>query len=119
MDFDRCDKNFQLSCLHLQDLLSVLIEGPERTPYQDGLFAFDVYLPQQYPSSPPSVHYVSYSPRLNPNLYEMGRVCVSLLGTWSGKGSEKWTKDSTLLQVLLSIQGKENRDVMNLLLYSL
>ncbi len=43
--------------------------------------------------------------RLNPNLYEDGKVCVSLLGTWSGKGTEKWSQDSNLLQILISIQG--------------
>ena len=42
---------------------------------------------------------------LNPNLYEEGKVCVSLLGTWSGKGTETWTPDSNLLQLLVSIQG--------------
>ena len=45
------------------------------------------------------------SERLNPNLYEEGKVCVSLLGTWSGKGSEVWGPGSNLLQVLVSIQG--------------
>ena len=39
------------------------------------------------------------------NLYNNGRVCLSLLGTWRGDGSgEKWTSGSTLLQVLTSIQ---------------
>lgn len=42
--------------------------------------------------------------RINPNLYEEGKVCVSLLGTWSGKGSETWGTHSNLLQVLISIQ---------------
>ena len=32
-------------------------------------------------------------------------MCVSLLGTWSGKGTETWTADSNLLQLLVSIQG--------------
>jgi ubiquitin-conjugating enzyme E2 O len=32
-------------------------------------------------------------------------VCVSLLGTWQGKGSETWSPESNLLQVLVSIQG--------------
>merc|ERR1711874_486932 len=41
----------------------------------------------------------------NPNLYEDGKVCVSLLGTWSGKGTETWTPNSNLLQLLVSIQG--------------
>ena len=56
--------------------------------------------------SPPKCQYYSYvTDRLNPNLYENGKVCVSLLGTWSGKGSEKWTTNSNMLQLLVSIQG--------------
>lgn len=69
----------------LKDLMSMLFTGPENTPYEDGVFAFDVQLPGDYPTSPPRFHYVSYSHRLNPNLYEDGKVCVSLLGTWMGK----------------------------------
>ena len=65
-----------------------MIVGPRHTPYEDGLFFFDVQLPADYPNSPPTLHYISYcSERLNPNLYEDGKVCVSLLGTWSGKVS--------------------------------
>ena len=44
--------------------------------------------------------------RINPNLYETGNVCLSLLGTWSGKeDSEEWTCNSNLLQLVVSIQG--------------
>ncbi len=89
-----------------QDLFSVMIRGPEKTPYEDGIFFFDIQLPPGYPSAPPLVHYVSFcTDRLNPNLYEEGKVCVSLLGTWSGKGTEVWTSSSSILQVLVSIQG--------------
>ncbi|XP_054155323.1 (E3-independent) E2 ubiquitin-conjugating enzyme-like isoform X2 [Oppia nitens] len=89
------------------DLLSVMIYGPNETPYEDGLFLFDIQLPANYPNVPPLVHYISYcSDRLNPNLYENGKVCVSLLGTWSGKGTEVWSPiTSNLLQVIVSIQG--------------
>uniref|UniRef100_A0A182LUL4 UBC core domain-containing protein n=1 Tax=Anopheles culicifacies TaxID=139723 RepID=A0A182LUL4_9DIPT len=88
------------------DLLSVMIEGPKKTPYEDGLFLFDIQLGLDYPRAPPLCHYISYcSDRLNPNLYEDGKVCVSLLGTWSGKGTEVWGPSSTLLQVIVSIQG--------------
>lgn len=39
-------------------------------------------------------------------MYVDGKVCVSLLGTWSGQGSENWDPtNSNLLQVLISIQG--------------
>ena len=69
-----------------QDLLSVMIKGPVNTPYEDGLFFFDVQLPANFPNSPPVFHYISFcNERLNPNLYEDGKVCVSLLGTWTGK----------------------------------
>merc|ERR1712020_588516 len=88
------------------DLYSVMIKGPEKTPYEDGLFFFDFQLPSDYPKVPPLVHYVSFiSDKLNPNLYEDGKVCVSLLGTWGGKGTETWTPNSNMLQLLVSIQG--------------
>ena len=88
------------------DLFSAMIHGPKNTPYEDGLFFFDFQLGPDYPSVPPLCHYVSYcSDRLNPNLYEEGKVCVSLLGTWTGRGTETWTSDSNLLQLLVSIQG--------------
>ena len=88
------------------DLYSVMIRGPSKTPYQDGLFFFDFQLSSDYPQTPPLCNYITYcSDKLNPNLYEDGKVCISLLGTWSGKGTEVWTQKSNLLQVIISIQG--------------
>ena len=88
------------------DLFSCLIVGAEETPYEQGLFIFDIKLPVHYPVEPPEVLYLSYaSGKLNPNLYEDGKICLSLLGTWSGKGTEVWSKDtSSLLQVFVSLQ---------------
>lgn len=75
-----------LYSLSPQDLFSALIKGPTRTPYEDGLFLFDIQLPNIYPAVPPLFRYLSQcSGRLNPNLYDNGKVCVSLLGTWIGK----------------------------------
>lgn len=82
-----------------------LITGPENTPYESGCYLFDIIFPTNYPENPPKVTFLTTgngSVRFNPNLYENGKVCLSLLGTWSG---EQWDKrTSTLLQVLLSIQ---------------
>ncbi|XP_020100643.1 putative ubiquitin-conjugating enzyme E2 38 isoform X4 [Ananas comosus] len=87
------------------DLLRAVIVGPSGTPYHDGLFFFDFRFPTDYPNSPPKVYYCSHGYRLNPNLYHCGKVCLSLLNTWTGSGCEKWSKSkSTILQVLLSIQ---------------
>ncbi|KAL9690801.1 hypothetical protein QQ045_011211 [Rhodiola kirilowii] len=88
------------------DLLRAVIVGAYGTPYQDGLFFFDFHLPSEYPSVPPSVHYHSGGWRINPNLYEEGKVCLSLLNTWTGKGNEVWDPvSSSILQVLVSLQG--------------
>lgn len=87
------------------DLLRAVIVGPAGTPYHDGLFVFDAVFPPSYPNDPPMVHYHSSGFRLNPNLYECGKVCLSLLNTWHGGRQEMWLPDkSTMLQVLVSIQ---------------
>nr|XP_043633084.1 putative ubiquitin-conjugating enzyme E2 38 [Erigeron canadensis] len=88
------------------DLLRAVIKGAEGTPYHDGLFFFDVCFPNTYPRDPPKVHYHSGGLSINPNLYSNGYVCLSLLNTWYGSKNEKWTPGvSTMLQVLVSIQG--------------
>ncbi|KAL7583279.1 hypothetical protein Lser_V15G45329 [Lactuca serriola] len=88
------------------DLLRAVIIGAEGTPYHDGLFFFDVFFPYKYPDVPPKVHYHSSGLIINPNLRYDGKVCLSLLNTWSGGKNEKWTPGvSTMLQVLVSIQG--------------
>ena len=44
--------------------------------------------------------------RVNPNLYEEGKVCLSILGTWAGDRNESWNPSrSSLLQAFVSIQG--------------
>ncbi|XWS67724.1 hypothetical protein CRYUN_Cryun04dG0030000 [Craigia yunnanensis] len=88
------------------DLLRAGIVGAYGTPYQDGLFFFDFHLPPEYPDVPPSAYYHSGGWRINPNLYEEGKVCLSLLNTWTGRGNEVWDpSSSSILQVLVSLQG--------------
>jgi ubiquitin-protein ligase len=89
------------------NLLKVLVTGVEGTPYSGGCFIFDVYCPPEYPRGPPKVMLATTghgSVRFNPNLYNNGKVCLSLLGTWEGEGGEAWTASSSLLQVFASIQ---------------
>ncbi|BGP43102.1 hypothetical protein JCM10449v2_007126 [Rhodotorula kratochvilovae] len=89
------------------DVLKCLIAGPEDSPYAGGLFEFDIFLPLQYPQVSPLCWLRTTGGgacRFNPNLYAEGKVCLSLLGTWSGAPEEMWQPGkSTLLQVLLSI----------------
>ncbi|KAF9921581.1 hypothetical protein BGZ65_010245, partial [Modicella reniformis] len=91
------------------DLIRVLIQGPDHTPYRNALFLFDFKLTSQFPSQPPIAFFHSWTGgvgRINPNLYEDGNVCLSLLNTWHGKDqTETWTPSSSILQLLISIQG--------------
>lgn len=86
------------------DFLRACIFGPDGTPYDSGAFVFDIFLPLGYPNVPPKFRLLTTGGgrvRFNPNLYNTGKVCLSLLGTWSGPS---WTSASTILQVLVSIQ---------------
>lgn len=90
------------------DLMRVLITGPDDTPYEGGCFVFDMGFPPSYPNIPPKMGLRTTGEgnvRFNPNLYQNGKVCLSLLGTWGGAQGEQWDRDSsTLLQVLVSVQ---------------
>jgi len=90
------------------NIFSFVITGPKDTPYHNGIYEFHAYFPDNYPNYEPKVLLDTTgnsSVRFNPNLYNCGKVCLSLLGTWSGQDGESWNKDtSTFLQVLISIQ---------------
>ena len=80
-----------------------MIVGPQSTPYFGGYFFFEIKFPSNYPSNSPSVKFLTTDGdvRFNPNLYANGKVCLSILGTWSGP---KWEPVMTMKSVLLSIQ---------------
>ena len=87
--------------------LKALIVGPptEQAPYQGGFYFFDITYPKNYPLSPPTVVFCTLGKhkevRFNPNLYSGGKVCLSLLGTWSGPG---WTSSHSIKDVLIVLQ---------------
>lgn len=90
------------------DVMKVLITGPADTPYANGCFELDVFFPADYPQSPMLINLETtghHTIRFNPNLYNDGKVCLSVLNTWHGRPEEKWNaQTSSFLQVLVSIQ---------------
>lgn len=79
-----------------------LIIGPSETPYFGGYYFFEFNYPYDYPFSPPKVKYMTNDgvTRYNPNLYKCGKVCVSILNTWSG---DKWSSCQTINSILLTL----------------
>lgn len=80
-----------------------MIIGPPDTPYAHCPLFFKFKLPADYPFSPPQVLIETSDgrTRFHPNLYVQGKVCLSILGTWSGP---KWSAVMTVSTVLSSIQ---------------
>ena len=61
------------------DWLKAMISGPSGTPYENGLFIFDIFLPDDYPHVPPKVNLQTTgygTVRFNPNLYNCGKVSI-------------------------------------------
>lgn len=79
------------------------IIGPKNTPYENGIYFFEFRFPDNYPFEPFKVKFFTNDgkTRMHPNFYACGKVCVSIIGTWSGPG---WTSCQTLSSVLLTIQ---------------
>lgn len=63
-----------LLCVCMPAVLQVrcVVTGPQDTPYEGGLFVFDVYFPPGYPNVPPLMVLETTGQgraRFNPNLY--------------------------------------------------
>ena len=85
-----------------------IISGPKNTPYEYGLFIFNMTIPMEFPAKPPiCILDNTGGVRFNPNLYDSGYVCSSILNTWRGLASESWTPElSTIFQIFMSIQSQ-------------
>ncbi|KAK8764278.1 hypothetical protein V5799_033116 [Amblyomma americanum] len=88
------------------DLTNVhaLVLGPVGTPYEGGFFHFLIKCPSDYPNSPPRARLMTTDSgrvRFGPNLYENGKVCLGLLGTWYGP---QWSSAHCIGSLLMSFK---------------
>ena len=86
------------------NVIKVMMIGTKNTPYENGFFFFSIRFPDNYPNSPVKVWYYTTHPsmRFNPNLYNNGKVCLSIINTWGR--TDNWTDKMTVKGVILSIQ---------------
>ena len=79
-----------------------LLFGPEDTPYAYCPLIFSVKIPADYPFNSPDVTIMSSDgvTRIHPNLYVGGKVCLSILGTYTGP---KWASMMNIGTVFKSI----------------
>jgi hypothetical protein len=58
------------------DVMKVMISGPKDTPYEGGLFEFDLFCPLNYPNEAPKMQFKTTgggAAHFNPNLYADGK----------------------------------------------
>jgi len=84
-------------------ILYILIIGPKDTPYEGGYYYFKIEYDESYPNKAPKCKFetINNKIRFNPNLYENGKICLSILGTWSGPG---WKPVMNTRSILLNFQ---------------
>jgi ubiquitin-protein ligase len=83
----------------------IMIIGPDDTPYESGFYMFDYTYNKNHPFEAPYVKYLTTdgNVRFNPNLYSNGKVCLSILGTWSGPAWEPTMSLRVVCEYLRSI----------------
>ncbi|KAI9637433.1 ubiquitin conjugating enzyme [Dioszegia hungarica] len=84
-----------------------LVQGPEGTPYEGGIFAAKLRFPSDYPLNPFKMTFDP--PLLHPNIYPNGDVCISILHAPGDDpmryetASERWSPVQSVRSVLLSV----------------
>ncbi|ROW02898.1 hypothetical protein VSDG_01696 [Cytospora chrysosperma] len=91
------------------DLLhwEAVIQGPEGTPFDGGVFPAELKFPADYPLSPPTMKFVG--DMWHPNVYPSGLVCISILHPAGDDpnhyehASERWSPIQSVEKILLSV----------------
>ena len=81
------------------------------SPYTYGFFLFKVLLHDEFPMSPPNVTFYPKDTtyRLHPNYYTSGKVCLSMINTWSGND---WSPSCSILSLINVLEERFNENAL-------
>lgn len=73
-----------------------VIQGPEGTPYEGGVYKIDIQIPADYPFAPPKMRFITKI--WHPNISsQTGAICLDIL-------KDQWSPALTIKSSLLSLQ---------------
>ena len=107
---EKGDVPFTVGLIDEADLFKweVLLEGPESTIYEGGIFRALLEFPQDYPNGPPRMTFTSRM--WHPNIFKNGTVCISILHppvldqtNLMERMDEKWRPVLGVREVVLSV----------------
>ncbi|KAK5038368.1 ubiquitin conjugating enzyme Ubc7/UbcP3 [Exophiala sideris] len=84
-----------------------LIQGPEGTPFEGGIFPAELKFPKDYPLNPPKMKF--FGEIWHPNVYTNGEVCISILHPPGDdpnhyeSASERWSPIQSVEKILISV----------------
>ncbi|ODV90735.1 hypothetical protein CANCADRAFT_110045 [Tortispora caseinolytica NRRL Y-17796] len=84
-----------------------IIQGPDGTPYEGGVFPAILKFPSDYPLNPPTMKFTT--PLFHPNVYQDGTVCISILHPPGDDphmyetAAERWSPIQSVEKILLSV----------------
>ncbi|KAI9887379.1 MAG: Ubiquitin-conjugating enzyme E2 7 [Watsoniomyces obsoletus] len=84
-----------------------LIQGPEGTPFEGGVFPATLSFPRDYPLAPPTMKFEC--DMWHPNVYQTGVVCISILHPPGDDpnhyehASERWSPIQSVEKILISV----------------
>ncbi|KAF8437793.1 ubiquitin-conjugating enzyme/RWD-like protein [Terfezia claveryi] len=84
-----------------------LIQGPDDTPFEGGVFPATLSFPKDYPLSPPKMRFTCEM--FHPNIYKDGTVCISILHPPGDdpnqyeSASERWSPIQSVEKILISV----------------
>jgi len=76
-------------------LWRVLLEGPPTSPFEGGVFALEVIIPDDYPFKPPKIKF--QTPIYHCNVSEGGAICLDTL-------KDQWSPALSVMKILLQIR---------------
>lgn len=82
--------------------IHIMLKGPDDSLYKHKFMRFIFTIDESYPFNPPKAEFINHDgTRIHPNLYGTGKVCLSMLNTWS---NPTWNASYTIDSIMITIQ---------------